>query len=60
MIVWNDSLRYYLQIILQTPLIIMLKLMILEAEPESAKAAQEAGIDRIFYDLEYIGKEARQ
>ena len=39
---------------------IMLKLMILEADPESAKAAQEAGIDRIFYDLEYIGKEARQ
>lgn len=39
---------------------IMLKLMILEADPESAKAAQESGVDRIFYDLEYIGKEARQ
>lgn len=38
----------------------MLKLMILEADPESAKAAQESGVDRIFYDLEYIGKEARQ
>lgn len=37
-----------------------LKLMILEADPKSAIEAQEAGIDRIFYDLEYIGKEARQ
>lgn len=36
------------------------KLMILEADPKSAMEAQEAGVDRIFYDLEYIGKEARQ
>lgn len=37
-----------------------LNLMILAADPKSAIAAQHAGIDRIFYDLEYIGKEARQ
>ena len=34
--------------------------MILADEPQSAVAAQTAGIDRIFYDLEYIGKAARQ
>lgn len=37
-----------------------LKLMLLTADPEVAKAAQDAGVDRIFYDLEYIGKESRQ
>lgn len=37
-----------------------LKLMILAAEPDSAAEAQAAGIDRIFYDLEYIGKSERQ
>lgn len=37
-----------------------LKLMILAAEPDSAAEAQAAGIDRIFYDLEYIGKAERQ
>lgn len=37
-----------------------IKLMILAADPQSAVEAQNAGIDRIFYDLEYIGKEARQ
>lgn len=37
-----------------------LKLMILCDDPESAQAAQHAGIDRIFYDLEYIGKAERQ
>lgn len=37
-----------------------LKLMILAADPQSAIEAQNAGIDRVFYDLEYIGKEARQ
>lgn len=37
-----------------------LKLMILMADSESAKQAQEAGVDRVFYDLEYIGKESRQ
>ena len=35
-------------------------LMILESTPEDARKAQEAGIDRIFYDLEYIGKAERQ
>lgn len=35
-------------------------LMILESTPENARKAQEAGIDRIFYDLEYIGKAERQ
>lgn len=37
-----------------------LKLMILTADPQSAIEAQNAGIDRVFYDLEFIGKEARQ
>lgn len=37
-----------------------LKLMILAAEPQAAAKAQAAGIDRIFYDLEYIGKAERQ
>lgn len=35
-------------------------LMILVDDAESAIQAQEAGIDRIFYDLEYIGKAERQ
>ena len=37
-----------------------LQLTILAADPQSAIDAQVAGIDRIFYDLEYIGKESRQ
>lgn len=37
-----------------------LKLMILCDDPESAQIAENAGIDRIFYDLEYIGKAERQ
>ena len=37
-----------------------LKLMILAADPKSALDAQRAGIDRIFYDLEWIGKNERQ
>lgn len=37
-----------------------MKLMILAADPQSAIDAENAGIDRIFYDLEYIGKESRQ
>ena len=37
-----------------------LNLMILAADPKSAAEAQEAGVDRIFYDLEYIGKAERQ
>ena len=35
-------------------------LMILASTPEDALSAQEAGVDRIFYDLEYIGKAERQ
>lgn len=34
--------------------------MILCDDPTSAMAAQEAGIDRVFYDLEFIGKAERQ
>lgn len=34
--------------------------MILCDDPTSAMAAQDAGIDRVFYDLEYIGKAERQ
>lgn len=37
-----------------------LNLMILCDDAESAIAAQAAGVDRIFYDLEYIGKAERQ
>lgn len=37
-----------------------LKLMILAADPQSAVEAQAAGIDRVFYDLEWIGKNERQ
>lgn len=35
-------------------------LMILCDDAESALAAQKAGVDRIFYDMEYIGKAERQ
>lgn len=34
--------------------------MILASTPEDANKAQDAGIDRVFYDLEYIGKAERQ
>ena len=37
-----------------------MNLMILAADPQSALEAQNAGIDRIFYDLEWIGKNERQ
>ncbi len=37
-----------------------LNLMILCDDPESAQMAEAAGVDRIFYDLEYIGKAERQ
>lgn len=37
-----------------------LKLMILCNDAESALEAQEAGVDRIFYDMEFIGKAERQ
>lgn len=35
-------------------------LMILAADPHAAQQAQEAGIDRIFFDLEFINKHERQ
>lgn len=35
-------------------------LMILCDTPEAAAEAQAAGVDRIFYDLEYVGKAERQ
>lgn len=38
----------------------LMKLMILAADPLSAMDAQRAGVDRIFYDLEWIGKNERQ
>ena len=34
--------------------------MILAADPQAAIEAQNAGVDRIFYDLEWIGKAERQ
>lgn len=37
-----------------------LKLMILADTPEAAMTAEAAGIDRVFYDLEYVGKAERQ
>lgn len=37
-----------------------MKLMILADNPQTAIIAQDAGVDRIFYDLEYIGKSERQ
>lgn len=38
----------------------MLKLMYITNRPEVAALAEEAGVDRIVVDLEFIGKEARQ
>ena len=37
-----------------------LKLMYITNLPEVAKIAEEVGVDRIFVDLEYIGKNLRQ
>lgn len=37
-----------------------LKLMYITNRPSVAKIAEKAGVDRIFVDMEYIGKEARQ
>ncbi|MBO7533127.1 MAG: hypothetical protein J6T46_04010, partial [Victivallales bacterium] len=37
-----------------------LKLFYITNEPEIAKIAETAGVDRIFIDMEYIGKSARQ
>lgn len=38
----------------------MMKLMLLTADPAFAAQAQDAGVDRIFLDLEYINKIERQ
>ncbi len=38
----------------------MLKLMYITSSPEVAKIAENAGTERIFIDMEYIGKSARQ
>ncbi len=38
----------------------MLKLMYITNQPKIAKIAEEAGVDRIFIDMEYIGKNLRQ
>lgn len=38
----------------------MLKLMYITNRPEVARIAEAAGTDRIFVDLEFIGKDARQ
>lgn len=38
----------------------MLKLFYITKDPRIAAIAQEAGVDRIFADMEYIGKEQRQ
>lgn len=37
-----------------------LKLMYITNRPEVAQVAEAAGVDRIFVDMEYIGKAARQ
>lgn len=37
-----------------------IKFMYLTSDPDSAKQAQQAGVDRIFLDLELLGKEERQ
>ena len=37
-----------------------MKLMILASDPQSVIDAQNAGVDRIFFDLETLGKEERQ
>lgn len=38
----------------------MLKLMYITNQPEIAQIAESAGVDRIFVDMEFIGKDARQ
>ncbi len=38
----------------------MLKLMYITNRPEIAQIAETAGVDRIFVDMEYIGKDERQ
>lgn len=37
-----------------------IKLMYITNQPEAAAVAEQAGVDRIFVDMEYIGKDLRQ
>ena len=37
-----------------------IKLMYLTNNPQVAAIAQNAGVDRLFVDMEYIGKDIRQ
>ena len=37
-----------------------LKLMYITNKPEIARIAESTGVDRIFVDMEYIGKAVRQ
>ena len=37
-----------------------IKLMLVTSDPKNILEAQESGIDRIFFDLEYINKAERQ
>ena len=38
----------------------MLKLMYITNDPRTALIAEQAGVDRIFVDLETVGKQQRQ
>ena len=38
----------------------MLNLMYITKHPEIARIAEEAGVDWIFVDMEFIGKDCRQ
>ena len=38
----------------------MLKLMYITNRPEIAQIAESAGVDRIFVNMEFIGKDIRQ
>ena len=38
----------------------MLKLMFITNKPEVAKIVEEVGVDWIFIDMEFIGKDSRQ
>ena len=37
-----------------------IKLMYITKQPEIATIAENAGVDRVFVDMEYIGKSLRQ
>ena len=52
-IVMGDGILFYEEIM-------ALKLMYITNDPDVAKIAEDAGVDRIFVDMEYIGKDSRQ